>query len=141
MRQNRGGWMRTMRWIGALAAVMANLIAAEAIAITINVKTPSGLPITTGFRYTIEEDRTYDVIPGCTGITPPPPGCPAAGPALSLNFHRSYMPVVAQGCVGSACTEQLPLTTKPNEHNRRYLKTKQEKMGHLLNVLDTDCDN
>jgi 3,4-dihydroxy 2-butanone 4-phosphate synthase/GTP cyclohydrolase II len=37
-------------------------------------------------------------------------------------------------------TEQLPLTTKPNEHNRRYLRTKQEKMGHLLHVPDADCD-
>ena len=42
---------------------------------------------------------------------------------------------------GLKITEQLPLTTRPNEHNRRYLQTKQEKMGHILNVLDTDCDN
>jgi 3,4-dihydroxy 2-butanone 4-phosphate synthase/GTP cyclohydrolase II len=42
---------------------------------------------------------------------------------------------------GLKITEQLPLTTKPNEHNRRYLQTKQKKMGHLLNVIDTDCDN
>ena len=41
---------------------------------------------------------------------------------------------------GLKITEQLPLTTQPNEHNRRYLQTKQKKMGHLLNVLDTDCD-
>jgi 3,4-dihydroxy 2-butanone 4-phosphate synthase/GTP cyclohydrolase II len=39
---------------------------------------------------------------------------------------------------GLKITEQLPLTTEPNEHNRRYLQTKQKKMGHLLNVLDTD---
>jgi 3,4-dihydroxy 2-butanone 4-phosphate synthase / GTP cyclohydrolase II len=42
---------------------------------------------------------------------------------------------------GLKITEQLPLTTKPNEHNRRYLRTKQEKMGHLLDVIDTECDN
>jgi 3,4-dihydroxy 2-butanone 4-phosphate synthase/GTP cyclohydrolase II len=42
---------------------------------------------------------------------------------------------------GLKITEQLPLTTKPNVHNRRYLRTKQDKMGHLLNVLDTECDN
>jgi 3,4-dihydroxy 2-butanone 4-phosphate synthase/GTP cyclohydrolase II len=41
---------------------------------------------------------------------------------------------------GLTITEQLPLTTVPNEHNRRYLQTKQKKMGHLLNVLDKDCD-
>jgi 3,4-dihydroxy 2-butanone 4-phosphate synthase / GTP cyclohydrolase II len=42
---------------------------------------------------------------------------------------------------GLKITEQLPITTKPTKENRRYLRTKQEKMGHLLNVLDTDCDN
>jgi 3,4-dihydroxy 2-butanone 4-phosphate synthase/GTP cyclohydrolase II len=42
---------------------------------------------------------------------------------------------------GLKVTEQLPLTTAPNVHNRRYLQTKQKKMGHLLNVLDADCDN
>jgi 3,4-dihydroxy 2-butanone 4-phosphate synthase/GTP cyclohydrolase II len=42
---------------------------------------------------------------------------------------------------GLKITEQLPLTTKPNEHNRRYLRTKQDKMGHLLHVPDIDCDN
>jgi 3,4-dihydroxy 2-butanone 4-phosphate synthase/GTP cyclohydrolase II len=42
---------------------------------------------------------------------------------------------------GLKISEQLPLTTQPNEHNRRYLRTKQEKMGHLLHVLDKDCDN
>ena len=42
---------------------------------------------------------------------------------------------------GLKITEQLPITTEPNKHNRRYLRTKQDKMGHLLNVLDTDCDN
>lgn len=28
--------------------------------------------------------------------------------------------------------EQVPIRVKPNPHNARYLKTKREKMGHLL---------
>jgi 3,4-dihydroxy 2-butanone 4-phosphate synthase / GTP cyclohydrolase II len=28
--------------------------------------------------------------------------------------------------------EQLPIRVKPNPHNARYLKTKREKLGHLL---------
>jgi hypothetical protein len=98
MRQNPSGWMRTMRRIGALASLIGSVLATEANAITINVMTPARVAIATGFRYTIEEDRTFEVIPGCTGITPPPLGCPATpGQTLSLNFHRSYMPVVETG--------------------------------------------
>jgi 3,4-dihydroxy 2-butanone 4-phosphate synthase/GTP cyclohydrolase II len=41
---------------------------------------------------------------------------------------------------GLKIVEQLPLTTKPNKHNIRYLQTKQQKMGHLLDITDTDCE-
>ncbi len=41
---------------------------------------------------------------------------------------------------GLEIVEQLPLTTKPNPHNRRYLQTKQKKMGHLLTIADADDD-
>ncbi len=38
---------------------------------------------------------------------------------------------------GLKIVEQLPITTEPNPYNRRYLRTKQNKMGHLLKVPDT----
>lgn len=41
---------------------------------------------------------------------------------------------------GLKITEQLPITTEPNPYNRRYLQTKQKKMGHLLKVLDVTDD-
>ena len=41
---------------------------------------------------------------------------------------------------GLTITEQLPITTKPNPHNRRYLQTKQKKLGHLLKIADADGD-
>jgi 3,4-dihydroxy 2-butanone 4-phosphate synthase/GTP cyclohydrolase II len=41
---------------------------------------------------------------------------------------------------GLKITEQLPITTEPNPHNRRYLKTKQKKMGHLLKIADTESE-
>jgi 3,4-dihydroxy 2-butanone 4-phosphate synthase/GTP cyclohydrolase II len=33
---------------------------------------------------------------------------------------------------GLEIVEQVPICVKPNPHNARYLKTKREKMGHLL---------
>jgi 3,4-dihydroxy 2-butanone 4-phosphate synthase/GTP cyclohydrolase II len=33
---------------------------------------------------------------------------------------------------GLEIVEQLPIVVKPNPHNERYLKTKREKLGHLL---------
>jgi 3,4-dihydroxy 2-butanone 4-phosphate synthase/GTP cyclohydrolase II len=41
---------------------------------------------------------------------------------------------------GLKIEEQLPIATEPNPHNRRYLSTKQKKMGHLLKVSDADSD-
>ena len=41
---------------------------------------------------------------------------------------------------GLKIVEQLPITTQPNPHNRKYLSTKQKKMGHLLKVPDNIAD-
>jgi 3,4-dihydroxy 2-butanone 4-phosphate synthase/GTP cyclohydrolase II len=38
---------------------------------------------------------------------------------------------------GLNVTEVVPVITEPNPHNRRYLRTKQKKLGHLLKVPDT----
>jgi len=40
--------------------------------------------------------------------------------------------VVSLEGYGLRITEQLPIAVKANKHNYRYLKTKQEKMGHSL---------
>ena len=36
---------------------------------------------------------------------------------------------------GLEMVEQVPLVVEPNSENERYLRTKQEKMGHLLDVI------
>lgn len=35
---------------------------------------------------------------------------------------------------GLKITERVPLSVKPNRHNRNYLKTKKEKLGHLIEM-------
>jgi 3,4-dihydroxy 2-butanone 4-phosphate synthase / GTP cyclohydrolase II len=35
---------------------------------------------------------------------------------------------------GLEVIETVPIVVKPNPHNRRYLETKQEKMGHTLDL-------
>jgi 3,4-dihydroxy 2-butanone 4-phosphate synthase/GTP cyclohydrolase II len=35
--------------------------------------------------------------------------------------------------------ETVPIIASPNSYNRRYLKTKMDKMGHLLEVPDSEC--
>src|ERR1700730_7721255 len=54
------------------------------------------------YRWIIEEDRTFNIDPACqVNANPRPAGCPALPvPSLGTNFHTSYMPVVAAGCVG-----------------------------------------
>jgi 3,4-dihydroxy 2-butanone 4-phosphate synthase/GTP cyclohydrolase II len=38
---------------------------------------------------------------------------------------------------GLAVVERVPLVVPPNPDNARYLLTKQEKMGHLLDMEET----
>lgn len=37
---------------------------------------------------------------------------------------------------GLEVIERVPLEVEPNEHNRRYLRAKRDKMGHLLGCVD-----
>ena len=51
------------------------------------------------YRWLVEEDRTWHH-----------EGFSTTAPSQALAFHASNMPVVAQGCVGTLCTEQVPIS-------------------------------
>jgi hypothetical protein len=63
----------------------------------------------TDYRWIIEEDRTFYIDPKCTS-NPLPATCQTisgvSGPAnYGMNFHTSFMPVVASGCTGALSCE------------------------------------
>jgi len=58
--------------------------------IALTVQEPGGLPVTS-YRWLVQEDATYHIDPAAPGSTP-------LIDQLFLNFHKSSMPVVAQGC-------------------------------------------
>ncbi|MGH9676065.1 MAG: GTP cyclohydrolase II RibA, partial [Candidatus Acidiferrum sp.] len=44
--------------------------------------------------------------------------------------------VVGVDGYGIRIVERLPIPVAPNEHNLRYLRTKKDKLGHLLDEID-----
>jgi 3,4-dihydroxy 2-butanone 4-phosphate synthase/GTP cyclohydrolase II len=46
--------------------------------------------------------------------------------------------IVGMDGYGLSVVEQLPLTVEPNEHNSGYLRTKRDRMGHML-ALEGDA--
>ena len=66
----------------------------------------ANVPVT-DYRWIIEEDRTFHVDPNQTnsGTTGTSGGSSTPLPSLGTNFHSSYMPVVAAGCVGTYACE------------------------------------
>lgn len=41
---------------------------------------------------------------------------------------------------GIAVAERVPLTPRPNDHNIAYLRTKRDRMGHVLPDIESDLD-
>lgn len=59
-----------------------------------------------------------------------------------MNVHKIKLmtnnPKKLSGLMGYGMeiTETIPIIIPPNEHNQKYLKTKQERMGHRLNMTE-----
>jgi hypothetical protein len=81
-----GPTARLRRWALAVLSSIAFLAPAGAAAFTLTVVDANGVPLSTGYKWLVEEDATRFSEPGVS--------TPAD---LALNFHRSYMPVAARG--------------------------------------------
>lgn len=65
---------------------------ASAGAVDISVRGTDGAAVL-AYRYTIQEDSTFDVVPDVTGLS----GDAVADPTLALAFHRSHSKIVKVG--------------------------------------------
>ncbi|MFC5475521.1 choice-of-anchor D domain-containing protein [Paraherbaspirillum soli] len=98
-------------------AVNSQKTASAPATVTVTFKGGSGVAVAvkdaitgtliTDYRWIIEEDRSFQVDPACqtTASTRPATCPPLPVPSVGTNFHTSYMPVVAQGCVGKIACE------------------------------------
>ena len=82
----RALWKRAGTGIAGLVLGLLGTTSAQAL--TISVRGTDGVAVT-AYRYTIEEDATFDVVPDVTGLN--------GDPTLSLGFHRSHTRVVQVG--------------------------------------------
>lgn len=99
--------------------IEVQLVVNQVSNLALTVKDPSGATIA-DYRWIVEEDRTWQH-----------DSFNANGPSLGTNFHASYMPVVAQGCLGSSCAEQVPIGEVVLDPLKRY----------YVSVLPNDAGN
>ena len=86
------------------------LVTAEAVQIT--VKGSDGTSVL-AYRYTIQEDSTFDVVPDVTGLS----GNSVTDPTLALGFHRSHSKIVK---VGHTITGLVDWSPAPADAGKRY---------------------
>lgn len=100
--------------------VLSCCAAGAAHAVTITAKGTDGT-LVQAFRYTIEEDPTFDVIPDVTGLS----GNAETDPTLALAFHRSHAKVVK---VGRATNGSVDFT-RPDPTKRYFVTVMPDNPG------------
>ena len=84
-------------------------------ALALSVVGPNGAPIGGGYRWTLEEDRTYNVQPGILDPN-----------TLAVSFHSSYMPVKRSG-------DDTTLADLKVDPSKRYFVSVLPKAGPYTN--------
>ena len=62
--------------------------------------------------------------------------CSRTGCGVGFRAHQQPGQVDALRADGVAVTGRVPMDVIPNQHNREYLDTKRERMGHLIRVRE-----
>lgn len=101
----RALWKRAGTGIAGLVLGLLGTTSAQAL--TISVRGTDGVAVT-AYRYTIEEDSTFDVVPDVTGLN--------GDPTLSLGFHRSHTRVVQVGHSSAGGS----VSFNPTDTTKRY---------------------
>lgn len=109
------------KWWVVIILLCGIFVHADAHALTINVVDDNGKPITNGFRWLVEEDNSYHVVPGQAN---PTPGVPESH-TLGVNIHHSYAPVIATGDTspdqGQTASTALASATVDLPQDKRYI--------------------
>ncbi|MEO8653954.1 MAG: hypothetical protein ABI409_07520, partial [Ramlibacter sp.] len=108
-------------WRLLLLLLAGVLFGFSARAVTINVVDSDGAAVP-NFRWLVEEDATKESIPGL----------PAGAGNLSLNFHTSYMPVIAAGRVGALPKGPAPASLALNPAKRYYISVLPDGGGYQM---------
>ncbi|MGZ3568820.1 MAG: hypothetical protein ACXU9W_08490, partial [Thermodesulfobacteriota bacterium] len=116
---------KALKWhLIIVALLFAVFIQTDIYAVTIHVVDENGKPITTGFRYLIEEDNSFYTVPGEGTPTADWDSSPAAtnpSHTLGVNIHRSHAPVICSGDTGARNVSQVGTAGCGLQANKRYI--------------------
>ena len=66
------------------------------------------------------------------------PAVPCAAPARPISCTNNPKKIVGLESYGLNIVERVPIVVESNPENHDYLRTKQDKMGHLLGPLGAE---
>jgi len=116
---------KALKWhLIIVALLFAVFIQTDIYAVTIHVVDQDGKPITTGFRYLIEEDNSQYTVPGEGTPTADWDSSPAAtnpSHTLAVNIHKSHATVICTGDTGAKNVSQVGTAGCALQANKRYL--------------------
>ena len=116
---------KALKWhLIIVALLFAVFIETDIHAVTIKVVDENGNPITTGFRYLIEEDNSQYTVPGegtPTADWSSDPNATNPSHTLGVNIHKSHAPVICSGDTGAKNVSSVSSRGCTLERDKRYI--------------------